>query len=258
MNMSTTILNEWTGYGLANGEHLDYSKAIVGVLCDLDHDKVPVGEPLAALDTLNAKYIDFVNESRKFVDTADIAKADARRDALFMAIYSAVEHLAQLEGETDTSLGRRARVVQAVTGAYKGTTRHSLTKETEELRGLAFDLQKSHAVVEAITALGMLPWLNALMAANDEVDTLYFHRTGERGDRSAAAGGDTTASIRKEASNLIVEVIARVNAAQRLMPSTEVDKAVHALTGVIEQYKLVAASHTAKKTTPEPAPEAAS
>ena len=30
--MSTTILNEWTGYGLANGEHLDYSKAIAGAL----------------------------------------------------------------------------------------------------------------------------------------------------------------------------------------------------------------------------------
>ena len=73
--MSTAMLNEWTGYGLANGEHLDYAKAVVGALCDLDHDKVPIGEPLAALDTLNTKYTDFVNESRKFVDTADIAKA---------------------------------------------------------------------------------------------------------------------------------------------------------------------------------------
>ncbi|MBQ3746677.1 MAG: hypothetical protein II863_04625 [Kiritimatiellae bacterium] len=24
-------------------EHLDYAKAVVGALCDLDHDKVPVG-----------------------------------------------------------------------------------------------------------------------------------------------------------------------------------------------------------------------
>ena len=42
--MSTTILNEWTGYGLANGEHLDYSKAIAGALHGLDPAKVPVGE----------------------------------------------------------------------------------------------------------------------------------------------------------------------------------------------------------------------
>ena len=34
--MATTILDEWTGYGLANGEHLDYSKAIAGALHGLD------------------------------------------------------------------------------------------------------------------------------------------------------------------------------------------------------------------------------
>ena len=82
-----------------------------------------MGEPLAALNTLNEKYTDFINESRKFVDTADITKADAKRDALFMAIYSAVEHLAQLEGETDTSLGRRARVVQAYPPSRKRAAR---------------------------------------------------------------------------------------------------------------------------------------
>ena len=251
-------LSEWSGSELANGEHLDYSKAIVGALSDLDHDKVPVGDPLGELNAINEKYTDFVNESRKFIDTADISKADARRDALFMAIYSAIDYLARLEGETETSLGRKARVVQAVLGAYKGLARHSITKETEELQGLAYDIQKNKEAVESITALGMLPWLNALVEANNEVDRLYFHRTGERGERAAAAGGETTASVRKEASNLIVTVIARVNAAQLLMPSAEVDKAVAALTGVIGQYKLVASSHGSKKKKPDGEAEAAS
>ena len=186
--MSTTILDEWTGYGLANGEHLDYSKAIAGALHGLDPAKVPVGEQVAALEALNTKYTDFINESRKFVDTADITKADAKRDALFMAIYTAVDHLAAIDGDTPQDLAHKARIVQAVSGAYKGVTRHSLTKETEELRGFGFDMQKNPAAVEAITALGMLPWLNALMAANDELDELYKHRTSERGDREASAG----------------------------------------------------------------------
>ena len=175
-----------------------------------------------------------------------------------MALYSAIDHLASLEGETSTAFGRKARVVQAVLGAYKGITRHSLTKETEELRGLAFDLQKNQAAVEAITALGMLPWLNALAAANDEVDQLYWHRTTERGDRAAATGGEKTADVRKEASTLIVEIVARVNAAQRLIPSAELEGAVTALMGVISQYRLVASQHTAKREKPEPGPEAAS
>ena len=45
--MAMTILSEWSGSELANGEHLDYAKAVVGALCDLDHDKVSIGEPLA-------------------------------------------------------------------------------------------------------------------------------------------------------------------------------------------------------------------
>ena len=56
--------------------------------------KVPVGEQVAALEALNTKYTDFINESRMFVDTVDITKADAKRDALFMAIYTAVDYLA--------------------------------------------------------------------------------------------------------------------------------------------------------------------
>lgn len=256
--MSTTILDEWTGYGLANGEHLDYSKAIAGALHGLDPAKVPVGEQVAALEALNTKYTDFINESRKFVDTADITKADAKRDSLFMAIYTAVDHLAAIDGDTPQDLGHKARIVQAKSGAYKGVTRHSLPKETEELRGFGFDMQKNPAAVEAITALGMLPWLNALMAANDEVDELYKHRTSERGDREASAGGETTASVRKEASTLIVEIVARVNAAQRLIPSAELEGAVTALMGVISQYRLVASQHTAKREKPEPGPEAAS
>lgn len=255
--MAKIMLSEWNGWGLNNGEHLDYSKAVVGALRGLDPAKVPVAGPVASLEALNEKYTDFINESRKYVDTADIAKADARRDALFYAIWGAVERLATLDGDGENSLGRRARVAQAVLTAYKGVPKHSLPKETEELRGLAHDLQKTPAAVEAITALGMLQWLNALFAANDEVDTLYTHRMGERGERASEAGGDTTDSIRKEAANLISEIIATVNAAQRLLPSEELDHAVAALAGVIEQYKLVAAGHGGKKETP-PEPESAS
>ena len=143
--MAKIMLSEWNGWGLNNGEHLDYSKAVVGALRGLDPAKVPVAGPVASLEALNEKYTDFINESRKYVDTADIAKADARRDALFYAIWGAVERLATLDGDGEDSLGRRARVVQAVLTAYKDVPKHSLPKETEELRGLAHDLQKTPA-----------------------------------------------------------------------------------------------------------------
>ena len=46
---------------------------------------------------------------------------------------------------------------------------------------------------------------------------------------------------------MVEAITARVNAAQRLMPSAEVDRAVTALTGVIEQYKFVAAQPPARQ-----------
>ena len=58
--------------------------------------------------------------------------------------------------------------------------------------------------------------------------------------------------------NAIVEIVARVNAAQRLIPSAELEGTVTALMGVISQYRLVASQHTAKREKPEPGPGAAS
>ena len=50
MANETTAVQEvpdWSGAKLANGEFLNYTKAIVGALFDLDHDKVKIGDPLA-------------------------------------------------------------------------------------------------------------------------------------------------------------------------------------------------------------------
>ena len=259
MANANTVVQEvpnWTGTLLANGEFLNYTKAIVGALCDLDHDKVKIGDPLAELDNTNTKLTDFVNESRQFASTSEIARFDARRDAYFKAMWRALEQLEEL-GE-DVPMGASAHRVMSVIGAYKGAYAHSLVKETEELRGLAFDLQKNQAAVEAVTQLGMLPWLNAMCAANDEVDCLYSNRTDERAGREAAKGGDSTASLRKAAQGLVSNIIRRVNVTNEISPSQDAATAANALIGIIKQYKLVAASRGSKKKSPEPTPETAS
>ena len=99
----------------------------------------------------------------------------------------------------------------------------------------------------------MLPWLNAMCAANDEVERLYSSRTDERSACEAAKGGDSTASLRKTAQGLVSTIIRRVNVTNEISPSTDAATAANALIGIIKQYKLVAASHkTAKKDDPEP------
>ena len=58
---TTPELPEWTGGKLANGEFLGYSKAIYGVLCNLDKTALPIGEPLAQLEAANLRLTDFIN-----------------------------------------------------------------------------------------------------------------------------------------------------------------------------------------------------
>ena len=168
-NESTEVqeVPDWSGAKLANGEFLNYTKAIVGALNGLDHTKVPVGEPLAELDATNQRLTDFINESRQYASTSEIARQDARRDAYFKAMWRALEQL-----EEDVPAGASAHRVMSVISPYKGAYAHSIVKETEEIHGLSFDLQKNPEAVQAITQLGMLPWLNGMCAANDEVERL--------------------------------------------------------------------------------------
>ena len=222
MANENTVVQEvpnWTGTLLANGEFLNYTKAIVGALCDLDHDKVKIGEPLAELDTTNQRLTDFINESRQYAETSEIARQDARRDAYFKAMWRALEQLDEL-GE-DVPAGASAHLVMSVISPYKGSYSHSIVKQTEEIHGLSFDLQKNPEAVQAITQLGMLPWLNGMCAANDEVERLYSSRTEERSEREASKGGDTTASLRKTAAGLVSNIIRRVNVTCEINPSED-------------------------------------
>ena len=251
---NTNELPEWTGAKLANGEFLSYSKAFYGVLIGLDKTALPIGEPLAELEAANLRLTDFINETQRYGDTSEIAAADATRDTIFKAIYLSVEQLARVEGEIGMTLATQAKKLFNVLAAYKGAYKHSLTKETEELQGLEFDMSKNPEIADAVSALGMLPWFEALSSANTRVDYLYNHRTGERSDREAAKGGDSTDSLRKTAAGLIANIIRRINVFNEVSPSDASRAAVNGVDGVIKQYKLVISSHAGKKEEPEPEP----
>jgi len=245
---------DWTGGKLTNGSYLSFSKSIVTALKDLDFAALPIGELIAELETVNDRITDFINETRRYVDTGAIAAADEKRDRLFKAIYFALEQLSQIDGEL--SLAVKARTVFNILAAYKGAYSHAITKETEELQGLSFDIMKTPAAVEALTGLGLLPWFNALAAANEEVDNLYQHRTGERADREHEKGEDSTISLRKTAVTLVSNIIRRVNAFNEVNPTDASKTAAIRLDGIIKQYKDVAAQ-TGKRKKDDPEPNAA-
>ena len=88
---------EWTGSGLSNGDHLAYAKDLYNIYSKGDYTPLSleeIGQLLTpALESLNAA----VNRQRAFDETSDVTAADATRDRIFYALWSAWDYLSQLD-----------------------------------------------------------------------------------------------------------------------------------------------------------------
>ena len=239
----------WSGSSLDNAECLNYVKAVAAKVNELDPDALRVRRQIGLLDELIPRFEDFVNEGRAYSETSSIAAADADRDELFLSFWNAWLHMSRL-GETN-ALGQAARTLTPTLTPYKGINRHSITKETEEIKGLREDLGKTPAVRDAVTAMGLTNILNALYQVNDAVDAAYSQRDSSRAGRYETQGDDTTESLRKTAVNLVLEIFRRINALNELEPSTDGQVAAQQLAAIVEQRKDVAVSRKPKK---EPVP----
>ena len=244
---------EWSGGKLENGEFLNYSKEVSRIAHGFDAAKVPLGNRLATLDAANVKLTDFINESRKYGETAEIAKLDARRDIIFRAVWKFVETLSELDGAGEFDFS--ARRVQAALAPYKGLNSHPLTKETEEIKGLMYDLlEKEGSISGEVGFIGLGAALSELAAANDALSEKYNARTDAGIGREAEKGGETTASLRKSVAGMVVDVFATVNALDRVMPSDATAAAVTSLSALVSQFKTIASQGGKRHEEPEPEP----
>ena len=244
---------EWNGWKLENGEFLNYSKDVSRIAHGFDAAKVPLGDRLATLDAANVKLTDFINESRKYGETAEIAKLDSRRDIIFRAIWKFVETLSELDGagEFDYSVRR----VQAALAPYKGLNVHSLTKETEEIKGLIYDLmEKDGGLRGEVGFIGLDAVLGELTSANNVLAEKYKARTDAGIGRDAEKGGETTASLRKSVAEMVTDILATVNALDRVMPSDATAAAVTSLSALVSQFKTIASQGGKRHEEPEPVP----
>ena len=243
---------EWSGRKLENGEFLNYSKDVSRIAHGFDAAKVPLGDRLATLDAANVKLTDFINESRKYGETAEIAKLDSRRDIIFRAIWKFVETLSELDGAGEFDYS--ARSVQAALAPYKGLNAHSLTKETEEIKGLIYDLLEKGDVRTEVEFIGLNAVLNELASANNALADKYNARTDAGIGRDAEKGGETTASLRKSVAEMVTDILATVNALDRVMPSDATAAAVTSLSALVSQLKTIASQGGKRHEKPEPGP----
>ena len=199
MANENTVVQEvpnWTGTLLANGEFLNYTKAIVGALNGLDHTKVPVGEPLAELDATNQRLTDFINESRQYASTSEIARQDARRDAYFKAMWRALEQLEEL-GE-DVPAGASAHLVLSKIGTYKGAYARTIAGELAKAAGV--ELGEITLIEYGEAGGAAIGYRNMVMAKGMECDEADFGASGIEAQARELSVGDSV-SIRWKLEN---------------------------------------------------------
>ena len=144
--------------------------------------------------------------------------------------------------------------MQAALAPYKGLNSHPLTKETEEIKGLMYDLlEKEGSISGEVGFIGLGAALSELAAANDALSEKYNARTDAGIGRDTAKGGETTASLRKSVAEMVVDVFATVNALDRVMPS-DATAAVTSLSALVSRFKTVASQGGKHHEEPEPVP----
>ena len=249
---------EWTGSGLSNGDHLAYAKDLYNIYSKGDYTPLSleeIGQLLTpALESLNAA----VNRQRAFDETSDVTTADAVRDRLFYALWSAWDYLSQLDPHHPFYVA--ANTLRSEMTKYKGAARFKLEAETEAISGLQTALANP-TNGEALATLGLDKIAAALWDANEATRTAMDERDAERGERAEARADGSVPELRKAAADLLCQCAKRVNALYMITPSQDVAKVIKAAYGVVEQYKHVAAQPAKHKggddPEPEPAPEAA-
>ncbi len=245
---------EWTGSGLSNGDHLAYAKDLYNIYSKGDYTPLSleeIGQLLTpALESLNAA----VNRQRAFDETSDVTTADAARDRIFYALWSAWDYLSQLDPHHPFYVA--ANTLRSEMTKYKGASRLKLAEETEAIYGLQAALLNPQNGA-ALETLGLDKVAAALWDANEATRTAMDERNAERGERAEARADGSVPELRKAAADLLCQCAKRVNALYMITPSEDAAKAIKAAVGVVEQYKRIAAQPAKhKKEDSEPAPEA--
>ena len=242
----------WQGAHLENGEHLDMANAYWTLIRNVESSKVPFGTRANTLASLIEIQTDFINETRRSELTQYIAALDRRRDILFRGIWALAETFDKLTGSDGFT--ESAKSFKVFISGYAELNKHSITEETDEIKGLKHDYDKNAAARSAAAVIGANQALSELFTVNDSIEDSWLLRQQETVARKQAADGETTATIRAKINEVIVELIRIVNATNTISPNETSINLAYAFDELIKKNKAIIASHTKRKSDPEPEP----
>lgn len=245
----------WTGgHRLTAGAFSEYACRVVEVFRACGYDSLALGGLKARLEAASARLAEFATRERAYDETPAVARADATRDAFCKAFYYAWHYLAQID--SSNPLYEAVMTLRSEMAQCKGVWEHELARETSELKSLQRELARPQNAA-ALQALGLSAVVQALFAANDAVEAALADRDAARGRRIAGRGGDTTAALRREMANLLLESYRQVNAAARINPGEATERAIKDVNGIIAHYRDIAAQPAKRRRSGVPKTESA-
>ena len=244
---------EWTGSHLSYGAFLSFAQRIAAVTQTAGYDVLSLEKIGPAFSAAVERFAAALSRHAAFDGTPAVAAADARRDALWLALWSAWRHVEKIGGEDEFC--RAARRLRSEMMAAKGLYLHEMTRQTAEIETLRRELAKEENAA-ALQTLGLDKIAAEMFAADDAWREAVGRRTDEQTARIAArAAVGTSESLRKEIAALLAEVFRSVNAVNRLHPTEATRRAAADIMGVMEHYRIIAARPAKKRGRAESATE---
>jgi hypothetical protein len=184
-----------------------------------------------------------LHAARVFLETAEVKRLDAERDAIQKFCYFTIINASELPQQC--SLYAAGNELRVVTKPFKSIGHHEMTRQTTETISFIRSLM---AHPEAVATLNLTTTLHELEEVNNALATAMGLRERTMGQRIAIRGSESTDELRKRVTALLDEMARCINAAGIFMgEDLEVIQLISELNAVASHYRLVARQHKPKR-----------
>ena len=221
---------QWTGARLTYGSFLVFARQVSGIVEVAGYAELMVETEGPELADAVRRLGDVLHKSRSFAAPRQLAAADVRRDALWLALWYAWRFTNKLG--TGHPLGETANRIGGVMAASKGLYRKSLRGEASEMDALARRFE-SDECREALATLGLDKIACAMLDANEEMKAAAAQKLAEFSGRLAERSAGEYAVLRKRIAVLLRTIFERVGAKNLLAPTDASLAAAKSLCGAI-------------------------
>lgn len=233
------------------------TKMTVGSSCDF-HTKVAqfidqTGSDLLHIKTQAPVYKEktellqsIVNRQLGFVATADMKKADRKRDNAAGTIYAVTT---DYKTSPVAEKQEAAEFLDPQLSPYRGIRNHEYTKQTAEIKGMLAILALEENM-DALQTLGLTEEVEALREANTAFETAFLAKGVEMNAKSQLSDIDTK-TLLNETNALYQEIVKIVNAYAIVDTNAGIREFIANVNGLVGIYSGIAGSSQSGGSAPE-------